>query len=429
MTQNSDKEPNLALLVCPQTGKPLTLKDGELYTEQTSYPLFNGVPWLFKNPEFAFFEWATKIKAHINETQRHLAYLQLLANNTPSVHARQRYEQLFEAQSFNLQYETQCLSFFLGQNDIHLQPSTQQVQSYFKNIFRDWCWGAKENAIYMDYIKKTAPKAPDNILVLGAGAGKLSQLIAQHYSSSRVYSIDHNPFLVLTAQRILNGGCVELFDYAHYPNRLDNTNKKVVIQNQPTLSNHQCVLTGFPDLPFPEDSFDLIVAPWFYDILEQDIQESIGRTLKFLTQKGSLIHIGPSNVHHPDVDKQYCLEEVVEMYQQFFAETEVRSQQMAYLNNPIESQARLETVMFLHANHKTQSYAGNKQSIETRVTLTPALASLKEEQALKAQILNLIDKDLTSLELAERMANAFNMDATQAAFYAESFIKKLKLEM
>ena len=48
-------------LKCPSSKSGLTLKEDELFSESTSYPIFNGVPLLYDDIEQEFLSCATKL--------------------------------------------------------------------------------------------------------------------------------------------------------------------------------------------------------------------------------------------------------------------------------------------------------------------------------------------------------------------------------
>ena len=214
-----------------------------------------------------------------------------------------------------------------------------------------------------------------------------------------------------------------------FPKNLASTHHCYTIKESIDLDNHQFIFSAFPDLPFAEATFDVIIAPWFYDILEEDLQFSIKKTLKYMKKEASLIQIGPINVHHADIDKQYCLEEMVELYTHHFTHVDYDTKKVHYLNNPIESNSRYENILFLTAEHKQEKEDDKQKPIDCTIKLSPALTSYKEMIATKSKFLSLIDKDMSAAELALKIAKQFQLEPLQAEFYAESFIKKLKQEI
>ena len=421
--------PLISSLVCPQTGQPLRLEQGELFTQETSYPLFDGVPWLFSQPEFAFLEWATKLTAYVEDEARYVEYLELNILQELRVHRRRRFELLLQAKQESIAFLKSLLPDFFGHQPLKLQPSNQQIHSYYKNVFRDWCWDNCENDTYLAYIQRVLQQAPKQILILGAGAGKLSQLVAQAYPSSAVYSLDHNPFMLLTAQKIFHQQPITLSNYSYFANTLERTRAVYTIDEQFQLDNHQFVLGSFPKLPFAPASIDCIIAPWFFDILEEDLVDSVAAAQSFLTPEGCLIQIGPCNVHHRLLDRQYTPEEMVEVYENLFEQCSFERDQVDYLKDPIESFCRSEQLLMLSGQQKKPMNRTEIESEPVTIQMTPGLARHKSMIETTHRLLQLIDKDMSADQLAKKVEQALNLSDSEARFYAESFIRKLQQDI
>ena len=86
-------------------------------------------------------------------------------------------------------------------------PQTQQLMGYYHNVLRDWSYGDEENQLSLELIKKTLASNLNlgKTLILGAGAGRLSYDIYQQIENEFTLAIDINPYLLLTAQKILEG--------------------------------------------------------------------------------------------------------------------------------------------------------------------------------------------------------------------------------
>ncbi|MBD66904.1 MAG: hypothetical protein CME62_17005 [Halobacteriovoraceae bacterium] len=419
----------LSYICCPQTGEQLKIHEGELYTDKTSYPLFNDIPWLFNSPEFSFLEWGSKITQFIAEETDYLGYLQLLINSETNELSKKRYEKLAEAKAYNLEVFQQKLALFIDQQQVKLLPSNQQIFSYFQQIFRDWCWEAEELDEYTHFIKQHIDHKTQSILVLGAGACGLSHRLAKQYSDKTFISTDHNPFLFFMAQDIFTNKKVSLYDYSFYPKDLAHTHKKWNIENCENLDNHHFVLSSFPELPFNPESFDLIIAPWFLDILDLSLPESMNAIYDYLKPDGKFISLGPANIHHRDLDRQLCPEEFKQELSRYFHTSHYTQKSLFYLKNPLESQSRKEEVAFFIGQNKTQKLELDKMKSEKTLKFTPALETLKLTQKTMTQILNLIDKDISVSELAKKLELEFKFSSVEAEFYAEAFILKIQEQL
>jgi ubiquinone/menaquinone biosynthesis C-methylase UbiE/uncharacterized protein YbaR (Trm112 family) len=421
----------IELLSCPETGEALEFRDGELYSANTSYPVFENIPWLFKNPEHSYLEWATKIEGFIDEESIYIKHLNSLHDLASDKLRKKRYSQLIEAKTKNLNVITETLNVFLGQKHIRLMPSNQQIHSYFQLIFRDWVWDTTEMKTYIEYINNSIPDFSNKkVLILGAGACALGQTLAHQHKSAQFISTDHNPFLIMMAKKIMNKEKVELYNYSFFPKTLELTNTKYEIQLPSTVENHHQVLSSFPDLPFKENSFDLIIAPWFLDILELDFNTAHQQCLKYLSAEGHFICIGPSNKHSKDIAEQLTAPEMDNILSSNFINSSYEVKEIQYLENPIESHKRIEQIILFHGENKSSEIQKLKNKDQKKeILLGPELIAFKQKTEIFHRILKLIDKDMDYEQLSKKLVVEFNFTKDEASFYAESFIKQIQNEI
>ncbi|MFT6631832.1 MAG: ubiquinone/menaquinone biosynthesis C-methylase UbiE [Bacteriovoracaceae bacterium] len=419
------------LLFCPSSKEKVSLKDGELFSQSTSYPFFNKIPWLFKDPEYHFLQWGTKIESYIKEEEIYIKHLQAMTNLNENKLTRKRMTKIQEAKSKNLKVISKTLEQFRGHQQIALSASTQQIHSYFQLIFRDWSWDSDENDKYFSFVKEKMPKDAKNVLILGCGAGRLSYDLATNFTATNFISIDHNPFLLLTAQKIFEGEEVKLSDYTNYPKDIESTSKTYKIKREKNnIDNHQFVLGSFPDLPFKEQTYDMIIAPWFFDILDLKYFESVNHALKYLKPNGTFTMFGPNNVHKNYLMDQLTSEEIKEELTPFFDESSMKVETLQYLKNPLSSQNRIEDVMFFSGiSPKVKDLALNTPTKPTMIHFDPTFEHHKAINQTFFNILKHIDQDMTLEELGKKLVQEFGFKESEAIYYAKNFIQKISQDM
>jgi ubiquinone/menaquinone biosynthesis C-methylase UbiE len=419
------------LLFCPSSKEKISLKDGELFSQSTSYPLFNKIPWLFKDPEYHFLQWGTKIESYIKEEEIYIKHLQAMTNLNENKLTRKRMTKIQEAKSKNLKVISKTLEQFRGHQQIALTASTQQIHSYFQLIFRDWSWDSEENDKYFAFVKEKMPKDAKNVLILGCGPGRLSYDLATYFTATNFISIDHNPFLLLTAQKIFEGEEVKLSDYTNYPKNIESTSKTYKIKREENnIDNHQFVLGSFPDLPFKDQTFDMIIAPWFFDILDLKYFESVNHALKYLKPNGTFAMFGPNNVHKNYLMDQLTSEEIQEELTPFFDESSMKVETLQYLKNPLSSQNRIEDVMFFSGiSPKVKDLALNTPTKPTMIHFDPTFEHHKAINQTFFNILKHIDQDMTLEELGKKLVQEFGFKESEAIYYAKNFIQKISQDM
>lgn len=422
-------------LYCPNTHSPLAQHGHDyLYAKENLYPIINGVPWIFKNPEYSLLEWSSKIGHYFQEEESYIKYLKLKKNldNVSSDLSLERINKIREAKEYNLHFFKDILSCFQTTETIPIGNDPQQIHSYFQLIFRDWSWEKpNEVEIYIEYCKNHIPKGAKNILILGCGASALNYHLATEYRHINFYGLDHNPFLIFCAKKIFSGEEIDLYDYVNFPKDLQSTNCLYKIKSPLfSRSNHQFLLGSFPDLPFKEESLDCIIAPWFFDILDLHLKDAIGMATNYLSSEGKLIFYGPNNIHKNNLDEQLSSDEILEITSDFFHETEFQKETIDYLNNPLSSQNRKEDVLFV-----TGSYPKNTDKYqlpaaqELRLNYSPEFEKYKAINQTYFHILKHINHSLDADDIAVIIHQEFGFSPEESLAFADSFIAEINREL
>ncbi|MFK8018315.1 MAG: methyltransferase domain-containing protein [Pseudomonadales bacterium] len=429
----------LELVRCPVTGERLVEKGGELISSVSHadsarrYPIIDqDVACLYPRPQEAILEWGSRVK-HFTQLERdHLKQLQQTANHQDSNSTRQRLHKQHEARHKNLAQIEKLLADWIPDKALPKNQNSQQIFSYFQLLFRDWCWG-DELESYSDFVlDKVSVDSQKNVLILGSGAGGLSYRLANALPKSRLLSIEHNPFLALASARIMQGKSIKLYDYTLYPRTLELVAQKHEIKTAKLEhGNHAVVLGEFPALPIAEAEFDTVVAPWFLDILDQNFESALGDCLRFVKDDGQLLFIGPANVHSEYYEEQLCSTEILEMLQSKFEHVEHEQRRVPYLDSPLESQARMESVLFVCATglkrgEHSQPKNGGSDSI---LRDSPELQQYRLKLATTQQILSVVEGDITAPELAEQLEKKFGFDESDSLHYARLFIAQISKEI
>ena len=399
-----------------------------LRDEYHDFEMIAEIPCLYSSKQEDLAEWSQKINSYFNEEEMQIKHLQFRINNHKSSLTKKRMNEILQGRVFNLKQLKKLLKGFYLEGREQTVFSSQQIHSYFDNIFRDWCWGQDE---IVEYIRKLEKIDFENkkVLILGAGAGGLSYQIAQKYPSAFIVDVEHNPLLTLINQQLSQGKSLKLCEVAAFPKSLEKTTEKRELNSSGKLSNKIEVLASFPDLPFNDQSFDIIIAPWFLDILDIPFENALFCAKDFLKDDGILHFCGPSNIHKKQIAEQYCHEEIVEVFQEFFKEVEVEQVSLPYLDSPLNSQRRLETVSFITGRGETEV------DIDWRLTQHNSDLSFSAEfeqyktlSIVKAQILSHINSDINHEELAKILVEKFGLTQDESIPYAKKFLDKIKFE-
>ncbi len=420
----------LEILRCPDSGEPLTLNENKLCSSQWEYPVLgSGVPCLYRRPEQSRLEWGSRIKHFIDLERAHLKQLQQLASQQASL-TRKRLLLQHEARHKNLAQMEKMLANWLPQKALPNTPSSQQIYSYFQLFFRDWCWPEELQASVEYFVSALANRDPGQLLLLGSGAGGLSYQLARELPEWHIVSLEHNPFLALASQHLFQGKLLKLHDYSLYPCRLEDTARKYQIKVPPmTDKQHQLVLASFPHLPFAPASFDALIAPWFFDILDCSFSDAVATASYFLKANGRFLLSGPVNVHNPCYELQWCREEIEDCLQTCFETVSCCQQRQPYLANPLDSQQRLETVLFATADGVRKAQPPADTLGDEQILFSPELQQYQLRTETVHNILQCIDRDMSYQELAYILQSRFGFADHEAGHYARLFMAQVQSEL
>lgn len=248
--------------------------------------------------------------------------------------------------------------------------STKVFSKYHELPLRDWAWFSEpagkfsygdslhdENRLALNHITdlinsiKNKERSECRILVIGAGAGRLSwdlHCVLQPYVT---IAMDFNPLLSFLSKSLINdNNIIEWHEKIDFPQQqLPHLHKWQLKcpKSEPQL--HQSWIPILADawaMPFAPHSFDYVITPWFVDVMNRDCKQLIAQLDKMLKPNGYWINYGPFlyNENLP-VSEKYTSEEIKEllMLSNFTVINEVTTQ-IPYSCSPLNKCGRIEQV-------------------------------------------------------------------------------------
>lgn len=390
----------------------------------------DNIPWAFSNPKEKFIEWSNKTQTFFMLEEHNLTHLQgILNDNLVSGPQKVRVQEFIKNKHAHLKQMKKVLATFLKENKKSIVLDNQNILSYQNNIFRDWCWGQKENEIYLNYILKNLKAEQKNILVLGAGSCGLSHMLAQN-TTSNIVAVDINPYLFLVANKIMSKKHLKLYEFFDYPKHNGQSYKKWEIKDSgEEVNNHFQVFSEFESMPFKPQSFDVIIGCWFFDIIDTGLDQALLHSNHYLKSDGQLLLIGPSNFHKSKYVDKLTTDEIVTSFQENYKEVSFEVETIKYLDNPNNSYQRLEDVLFLTANTPKDSNLFKKSADLDLIRPTKELMAHKQKTEVFHKILKHIDRPITMNALAKSVQKEFGFSEEEALFYTNSVMSKLLSEI
>ena len=208
-------------LACPRCDKsPLSFDEGKFGCDacKIQFPDIDGIPWMFADPETSLGEWRNRLQFALQQLSHEISGLERELKNEnlrPLTRRRvERYKKSTEQHRRSLQklLKPVDLQSMSGNYESYLAlrtrlPTDQGLNTYYANVHRDWCWGDEENNAALKQLQSVLHEHAElgDVLVIGAGAGRLAYDIHKQLNCMRVVVMVFNPLLMLVAQAMARG--------------------------------------------------------------------------------------------------------------------------------------------------------------------------------------------------------------------------------
>jgi SAM-dependent methyltransferase/uncharacterized protein YbaR (Trm112 family) len=329
----------------------------------TRYPLVDGIPWLFAEPEAARGEWLVRLREFTTELEAQAArYRAALEEAASRPAARNRLKLLSSACSDHARRLRSLLAPLDAAEPLAAPetyrtlvaslPEAQGLTSYYANLHRDWCWGAEENEAAFSVIDAALGATdPGRVLVVGAGAGRLAYDVHARRQPAALVAADLNPLMMIVARRMFSGGRVHLYEFPLAPRDLAS---HAVLRDlrapSPAAPGLYPVIADASRAPFATGAFDTVITPWLIDVLDEDLATFAARLNQWLRPGGRWVNSGSFFPQHPDPVRCYSTDELPGLLAAAgFVDVEIREERMPYLASPASRHGRMESVVTFSA--------------------------------------------------------------------------------
>ena len=440
-----------ALLACPRCDKsPLEHNDDRYHCKacKVDFPTIDGIPWMFAEPGATLGEWRGRLQFALQSLGHEIAGLdQELKSKDLSALAKrrvERYRKCVDSHRRKLQkllrpIDVQSLQ---GNYESYLAlrtrlPTDQGLNTYYANIHRDWAWGDEENEASLKQVQAVLHDHAElgNVLVLGAGAGRLAYDIHTHFDCTTTVAVDFNPLLLLVAKAVTSGEKLNLYEFPIAPLALeDDAVLRKLAAPEPVGDAFHLVLADALRPPFPDGSFDTVVTPWLIDIISEDLSIFSARINRLLKKEGRWVNFGSLAFASPQKSQCYSPEEVKAIVaENGFSDPYVSQATIPYMCSPASRHGRRERV-FTFSTYKEREAARPERHkalpdwIVTGDEPVPATAAFRQ-QAMTTQIysfiMSLIDGKRSIKEMAAVLEKQRLMSKEEAIPATRSVLPKL----
>jgi len=357
----------LNLIACPRCDKtPLLRKDEGLHCSacKIDFPLVDGMPWMFAEPEASLGEWRGRMQFALQQLSHESAGLDTEIKNAEirplTARRLKRYKNAIDSHRRSLQKLMQPLDVqsASGNYETYLAmrtrlPVDQGLNTYYANVHRDWSWGDEENQASMKQIRAVLHENAElgNVLVLGAGAGRLAYDIHMQFDCSSTVALDFNPMLMFIANSMVRGGSLKMHEFPIAPRSLEDDAVLRTLSAPETVREEFHLLLGDAlRPPFAAQSFDTVVTPWLVDIITEDLPVLGARINSLLKDNGRWVNFGSLAFSSPLRALQYSPEETKGIVAECgFSDPYVSEATIPYMCSPASRHGRQEKVFTFSA--------------------------------------------------------------------------------
>jgi uncharacterized protein YbaR (Trm112 family) len=439
------------LLACPRCDKtPLESSDAALHCKacKVDFPVLEGMPWMFAEPQSALGEWRGRLQFSLQQLSQEAANLdnELKSDDLSALARRrvERYQKAVKSHKRSLQkllqpVEMQSLE---GNYESYLalrtrMPTDQGLNTYYANVHRDWSWGREENEASLKQIRAVLHDHAElgNVLVLGAGAGRLAYDIHSELSCSTTVAMDFNPLLMLVARAVTSGRELRLYEFPIAPLSLeDDAVARKLSAPAAADENFHLVFGDALRAPFPDGTFDTVVTPWLIDIISEDLPVLAARINGLLKDNGRWVNFGSLAFASPERARCYSPEETKAIVaENGFSDPYVSQATIPYMNSPASRHGRQERV-FSFSTYKERPVAKPERHkalpdwIVNGDEPVPLTSSFRQ-QAMTTQIysfiMSLIDGKRSIKDMSVMLENQKLMTKEEAEPAIRSFMTKM----
>ena len=438
-------------LACPRCDKSPLDQSGDAYHCQAcdvNFPFVGEIPWMFAEPQAALGEWRGRLQFALQTLSHEVAGLeQELKNKDLSPLARRRVERYMKCvDSHRRKLQNLCRPVdrqsLQGNYESYLAlrtrlPADHGLNTYYANIHRDWAWGDEENRASLKQIQSVLHDHADlgNVLVLGAGAGRLAYDIHTNLQCTSTVAMDFNPLLMLVAQTVTQGKKLSLYEFPIAPLALeDDAVLRKLKAPEAVDDSFHLVLGDALRPPFPVKTFDTVVTPWLIDVITEDLPILAARINRLLKKEGRWVNFGSLAFSSPKKSRCYSPEEVKAIIgENGFSDPYVSQATIPYMCSPASRHGRQERVFTFSAYKernasKPDRYKALPDWIVTGKEPVPQTPSFKQ-QAMTTQIysfiMSLIDGKRSIKDMAVVLESQRLMTKEEAEPAIRSFLTKM----
>ncbi len=316
-----------------------------------------------------------------------------------------------------------------------------ELTRYLSYVFRDWSQKSNNEiqshfSALQSVIKNSKQiNQGKDFLVLGAGAGRLAYETARIAGpSSRFFLLDINPLLLkVAAQMIEKSRAPELIEIPLYPKDPTEIGQEIEWVKVEKLLNAEFfyIWGDVRSVPFADQSFDVVITPWFLDIDPRGPAALMNTVAKLLKPAGEWWNTGPLAFADKAIESQWGVDEMLECLGVDFDVQYHGWNDVPYLERQNSYHHRIESIWNFLAlrkeairNLETRQFQGS-WNLDSKISESPSMTQSKLKYEMILSILSQIDGVKTAKELSQVLVQKYGFTESDAEQSVLRFLKKM----
>ncbi len=428
---------------CPRCdGRPLDLaaEPPRCSACGTAYPPVGDLPCLMPDPRLWRAVWIHRLADFTAETERSLQQWRAEAAGAEALPRTRARVEAVVAACEQQRLEVQRLFQDVTGGERQLLPAApgaggaDELLRFGENVFRDWAWGQAEVDATRAVVQRMVRQPLGRLAAYGVGAGRLAVDVHRALGPTETWAIDLNPFPLLVAARLMRGETVVLPEFPVAP----HSQQGVVVQHQ--LRSDVRPGPGFTFAvadalapPFPPESFDTVLTPWFIDANERDFRETAAAVNRVLRTGGTWLNVGPLRFKQ-SLGTTYTIEEIWDLTAASGFELVSRSRDdVPYFDSPASGSRRIETVFSFAARKIAPAAAPPPAAAELPwiadpsrpIPLTDPLIAFGRQSVFAGSVISLLDGQRSLNDVAAEMGRLWGFDTPRIGDQLRAFFATL----
>jgi uncharacterized protein YbaR (Trm112 family) len=300
-------------------------------------------------------------------------------------------------------------------------PAAMSVLHHYENIFRDWAWGDAENERQRVLVQDLIPRdGVRRLAIYGAGAGRLAADLHEQIAPAQTFALDLNPLPLIVAHQLTRGNTLELVELPVAPRSEEQVAVFHTLGTPRPRAGLTYLFANALAPPFAPSSLDVVVTPWFIDVVGVELSTTAAAINRVLRPGGLWLNLGPL-LFKGSISGQHAIGETLDIVKG--SGFEVRASggvEAPYFKSPHSASWRVETQYWFSASKDADRPPLTDQptrlppwlsDLRLSVPPLPELVEAHRSSLFTIGVLSMIDGKRSIAEMATELAGSWGMEA------------------